>query len=126
MILFYLIIRVTKAIVRPRLHEIAESRKSTPKFIERYYFDIIRRKFTYIDRIVRFSFFTAIWAANLQFIYFDSLPQSLSAGNQAVCIIVFVAYVLFPIVGQVYLWRESGSLNEGTFFLKHQGVRIRK
>ena len=72
---------------------------------------MIRRKFTFLDRIARFTYFTTIWAANLQFIYFESLPESLSRGNQAVCIIMFIAYVIFPLAGQFYLYRESTTLN---------------
>lgn len=68
MVALYMIIRLIRAIVRPRLLEIMESDKNPPKAFERHYFSLIKRKFAYMDRIVRFTFFTVVWAANLQFI----------------------------------------------------------
>ena len=68
MVVFYFILRFIRNLVRPRLYKIMDSNHHPPKLIERYFFSLSNRTFSFIDRVIRFTFFTVVWAANLQFI----------------------------------------------------------
>lgn len=87
---------------------------------------MIKHRFVIWDKVMRFAFFTVVWAANLQFIHFGNLPRPLSIGNSVLCIVMFVFFVLFPILGQIYLVRKKSTYNESTFRNKYSGIRINR
>lgn len=79
-----------------------------------------------VDKIVRFAYFTIIWACVLQFISFSNSPTSFHNWNSALTIIMFVFVVGYPSL-MFYLLRENAdSLTNNTFGLAFEEMRIDK
>ena len=125
MAVFYLLLRIINSIYRPQLLNILSAKQRQPGLVSRHYFSLIKRKMVFIDRILRFTFFTVVWAANLQFIYFSSRPTSIRAGSQAICIICFVVFILAVVAIQIYLYRKAESLRVVSFESAYEGMRLR-
>lgn len=89
--------------------------QSKKRIVEEYYYNYTRRWFIYVDRIVRFTFFTVIWASSLQFIYFKVEPGSFMGWNATLCIIMFIAYIVYIFLGYFYLRRNSGFMQANTY-----------
>jgi hypothetical protein len=73
---------------------------------------------------MRFAYFTVVWACTLQFVEFHNSPKSFNIWNSVVCIVMFVLFVLYPVVGFVFLWRTGGTMSENTFRKNFEDVRI--
>lgn len=94
---------------------------STPyKYYQRTY----ERTFVFIDKVVRFAYFTIVWACALQFTWFENLPQSFHIWNTIILIVFFIFVVLYPIIAFVYLRRRENSLTVSTYKNLYEGIRI--
>jgi hypothetical protein len=108
MLALYWIVTLIRALRRPTIQNIVQVPQKRNKYVEDHYYNYIGRMFVFIDKIVRFSFFTVVWASSLQFIIFHCEPSQFMAWNSVLCIFMFVVYVLYCWVGFLYLWRQSG------------------
>ena len=70
---------------------------------------------TYIERFMRFIYFTVIWACILQFIWFENLPLPFFQWNAALCIIFFIVFIVYPIVSFIYLYKKADITSGDTF-----------
>lgn len=109
-------------------HILKSSSKSKKKYadnyIAKYYSDYEANKFSYIDKFVRFSYFTVIWACTLQFTAFQNTPTSFNIWNSILCISMFVIFIVYPIIGFLWLRKMSGEMSESTFRKKYADIRI--
>jgi len=125
MLVLYWFIKLVQALRQPTISNATRLTHVRYRLVENYYYSYLRKWFVFLDKVVRFTFFTVIWASSLQFIYFNCWPTGFMGWNSALCIIMFVAYVLYVFLGYFYLKREGGITQALTFKEKFDGVRIR-
>lgn len=115
MFTLYWLIRLVQALRQPTIHHVMQITQHKFKYIENFYYNYARHWFVYLDKIVRFTFFTVMWASSLQFIYFYCEPGGFMAWNSVLCIVMLVAYVLYIFFGYFYLKRQGGITQSLTF-----------
>lgn len=99
-------------------------RKYADSYLVKYCTDYEGNQFSYIDKFVRFAYFTVIWACVLQFNVFENTPKEFNIWNSVLCVIMFVLFVLYPIGGFLWLRKMSGEMSDSTFRKKYDDVRI--
>ena len=118
-----------KAFSRPRIGQVLQAgnkvRGSKRHILTNFYFEMENYPISSIEKGVRFCWFTVIWASILQFTWFENLPFSFFQWNSAVCIILFVLFVLYPFLAFVYLWKKSNTMSVSTFTNLYWSIRIR-
>ena len=95
-------------------------------FVENFFYRYIKHWFVSLDKVIRFTFFTVMWAACLQFIHFYVGPSGVMVWNSILCIFMFVAYIAYVFIGYFYLRKQASFTNESTFKEKFDGIRIKK
>ena len=100
-------------------------RQYADSYFVKYYNDYQHYRFSYLDKFMRFAYFTVVWACTLQFVEFHNFPKPFNIWNSVVCIFMFVVFVLYPIAGFVFLWRTSSAMSDGTFRKNYEDVRVR-
>jgi hypothetical protein len=73
-----------------------------------------------VDKIVRFAYFTIVWACILQLISFQNSPSTFHTWNSALTIIMFVFAIVYPVVMFYLLYRNANSLTDTTFGLAYE------
>jgi hypothetical protein len=102
----------------------SKKQKYVDSYIVKYYNDYQNFRFAYLDKFVRFAYFTVVWACALQFIELTNQPREFSIWNSVLCIVMFVLFVGYPIAGFIYLKWRSGYQSEGTFQKNFEDVRV--
>ena len=122
-ILFFVFMIVLYILLLTLTHMLASSpqskRKYADSYLVKYISDYENYKFAYIDKFVRFAFFTVIWACTLQFTVFSNSPREFNIWNSVLCIVMFVIFVLYPIGGFFWLRKMSGEMSDSTFRKKY-------
>lgn len=72
-----------------------------------------------IDKIVRFAYFTIVWACILQFLSFKNSPTGFYNWNSALTIIMFIFVVVYPLIMYYLLYKNANSLTDNTFGLAY-------
>ena len=98
--------------------------KKKKRFITKYYEKQNSQTFTFIDKVVRFGYFTIAWASTLQFTWFQNEPQSFHIWNSVLLIVFFIFVLLYPIIGFIYIYRRFDSMSRQTFHPLYFGLRI--
>lgn len=80
----------------------------------------------FLDQVIRFTFFTVMWAACLQFTHFFNEPTGFMGWNSALCIVMFVAYLAYVGLGFYYINSQADITQEMTFKEKFDGIRLKK
>lgn len=70
MLAMYWLIRLIQALRQPSINQVTQITQKRYHYIENHYYSYIKRWFVFLDKVMRFTFFTVVWAANLQFIHF--------------------------------------------------------
>lgn len=104
---------------------IRDKKVKNKSFIRRYYERERSHKFVFLDKIVRFTYFTVVWACVLQFTWFENEPQAFHIWNSTILIVLFILAVLYPILGFLYLYRKYSSILRQTFNPLYFDIRIR-
>lgn len=73
-----------------------------------------------VDKIVRFAYFTIVWACILQFISFQNSPTTFRNWNSALTIIMFIFVVVYPLIMYYLLYKNANSLTDTTFGLAYE------
>lgn len=76
--------------------------------------------------MVRFAYFTICWACLLQFIEFSNSPNGFHIWNSILCVIMFAAVVVYPIVMWLILRNNADNLSDATFNNAFEEIRIDK
>ena len=84
-------------------------------YFRQYYYQEQHRSLVFIDKVVRFSCFTVMWASMLQFMHFENQPIEFNIWNGFLNIFMFVLYVLYPLVLTLYLWRKTKNITQDTY-----------
>ena len=89
-----------------------------------YYYGYDSRKLVFVDRVVRFIYFTVAWACVLQFTHLSNAPSSFSIGNSILTIVFFILVVGYPVLMFVLLYRASGIMSHETWLKRYEEMRI--
>jgi len=71
----------------------------------------------FVDKMVRFAYFTIVWACILQFLSFTNSPSSFCTWNSALTVIMFAFAIVYPLVMYYLLRSNADSLTNSTFGL---------
>jgi hypothetical protein len=112
MIVLFILLKIFSHIVSSSTKS---KRQYSDSYLVKYYNDYQNYRFAYLDKFIRFAYFTVVWACTLQFIEFTNTPKPFNIWNSVLCIVMFVLFVLYPILGFVFLWKMSGAVSDGTF-----------
>lgn len=115
MLIFYWAIKLIKSLRSPSINNVLDITRRKFRFIEGFYYRYIKHWFVALDKVMRFTFFTVMWAACLQFIRFYVEPSGFMVWNSILCIVMFVGYIAYVIVGYLYLRRQASFTNDATF-----------
>ena len=117
MAIFYLILWVC-------ILGISDKKIKKKKFIRRYYEAEKDHSFVFIEKVIRFAYFTVVWACTLQFTWFMNEPQPFHIWNSILLIVLFILAVIYPFIAFIYLHRRFDSISRKTFIPLYFGLRI--
>ena len=89
-----------------------------------YYHNYDSKKIALLDKIVRFAYFSIIWACVLQCTHLSNEPKSFNVWNSILTIVFFVAVLVYPAVIFLLLRRASSTLSAGTFNKSYEELRV--
>lgn len=123
--IFYLLLSLIMRIYEPKLNQAQQLEFSKFSYAFSYYKKSHKKWFVFIDKIVRFSFFTVIWASSLQFTSFKNEPASFMVWNSILCIVFFIGYTIYPAITYLfYIKKERDFTSIKTFKSKFDGLRL--
>lgn len=89
-----------------------------------YYHNYDSKKLALLDKIIRFAYFSIIWACVLQCTHLSNEPNSFNVWNTILTIVFFVAVLVYPVVIFLLLRRASSTLSAGTFNKSYEELRV--
>lgn len=93
-------------------------------YLLHFYHDYDSKQLVMIDKIVRFAYFTVVWACVLQCTHLYNQPSSFNVWNSILTIVFFVAVFVYPMVIFIYLKRKSSIITESTFNRLYEDMRV--
>lgn len=108
MFVFYWLIKLVQSLRQPSINNVMQLTQKKYRYFENQYYGHTKRWFVFLDKVIRFTFFTVMWAACLQFIHFYNEPGGFMAWNSVLCIFMFVAYIVYVFISYFYLRKQAG------------------
>lgn len=91
------------------------SKNKYSNYILYFYHSYDAKRLALLDKIVRFGYFTIIWACVLQCTHLSNEPKSFNIWNSVLTIFLFVAVFVYPIVMFFLLRRAANTMSSNTF-----------
>lgn len=82
------------------------------------------KKIALVDKIVRFTYFSIIWACVLQCTHLSNQPSSFNIWNSILTILFFVGAFVYPAVMYLLLRRSAQTLSVKTFNSLYEELRV--
>jgi hypothetical protein len=89
-----------------------------------YYQRYDDKKLAFVDKMVRFTYFSIVWACVLQFTHFSNEPRSFNIWNSTLTILFFLGVLAYPVIMFLVLRKRAFSVSVGTFHKKYEEVRV--
>ena len=79
--IFHWVIKLVKSLRSPAINNVMDLTQRKFTFVENFFYRYIKHWFVSLDKVIRFTFFTVMWAACLQFIHFYVEPSGFMVWN---------------------------------------------
>lgn len=89
-----------------------------------YYQSCDTKKLALIDKVVRFAYFTVVWACVLQCTHLANQPHGFNIWNTILTILLFVLAAAYPTAIFFYIRYSSTTMSLATFNKRYEEIRI--